>query len=187
MLTYSAQPQPPPNPPPPLPLPLHSPSAPQFRTEGAFIRYFYDVKPLCTGATPYTAPLGPGNIQYQICGAANVDCVPDGYRVTYNRGNAVQFIDTKVPANKTCTTNAGVAQPCTANCEVIATGPPIITRAWPGRGVASLSMTRVTVYAHPVLLFCGPACVPPPLHTTTLPPLPSLSCSGGPQPARERH
>ena len=88
------------------------------------------MKPLCTGAKPYVTPPGDSGwtIQFQVCGLANVDCVPQ-YLVTYNRGAAVQFVDSNVPINKTCENATGAMVPCTANCEVLGIGAPILTGA----------------------------------------------------------
>ena len=47
------------------------------------------------------------------------------YPVTFNRGTAIQFIDQVLPTGN-CTNNQNVSVPCTPNCEVLGTGPPII-------------------------------------------------------------
>jgi hypothetical protein len=63
---------------------------------------------------------------FQICGIANIDCVPP-YPVEFNRATAIQFIDSGANAGQNCTNLLGQTVPCTDNCEVLGEGPPIIT------------------------------------------------------------
>ena len=116
-----------------------APRPPPPHSRADFTGNFYDLKPLCTGATAYTSPQAASGwtVSFQVCGTANTKCNPLGYTPSYNWGSAVQFIDNNAPAQN-CTDNSGVTSPCTPNCEVIGIGIPKIT--WmdpnnPGQGV----------------------------------------------------
>lgn len=91
------------------------------------------------------------NIAFQICGSVSYPCVPN-YQVTYNYGTAIQFIDDVVPPGN-CTNTLGQSVPCTVQCEVIGTGPPIIetmdpTRPWAGVNVSYYGISDNSLDGH---------------------------------------
>ena len=89
-------------------------------------RTFFDLRPLCTGPTPYKIVYSSNysSIEFQICGTANAPCVPSGYKPPFNLGGGVQFLST--PAVGNCTDNVGGVVPCTPACEILGVGVPAI-------------------------------------------------------------
>jgi hypothetical protein len=111
-------------------------------TDGSNV--FYDLKPLCLGQTPYVyTPAGDDKTYvFQICGNANVDCIPN-YPIEYQRGTAVQFFGS--PATGSCTAKNGSVVPCTQDCEVLGEGPPIISLIDPRYRYEGVNITHYGV------------------------------------------
>ena len=80
------------------------------------------------------------DLYFQVCGTANIQCVPQNYNVQYNRGNAVQFIGPPPPAGTMCTNNLGATVPCTGDCEILGEGPPVITPLDPTQTYAGVNV-----------------------------------------------
>ena len=100
--------------------PLTSPAADDYRA-------YYNLNPLCAG--PYyhfTNDTTGLDLYFQLCGTADIDCVPVGYNVQYNRGNAVQFIGPAPDPPELCVNNLGQVTACTGPCEILGEGPPVI-------------------------------------------------------------
>lgn len=115
----------------------------------------YDFISLCSTASydpllyPYQLTVGDKTYVWNICGTAPTQCIPT-WRVVANQGNAVQVFNDGSPSNtSTCTDVYGNPAACTANCELLAVGPPSITLYDPNNSGAGVNITHYGVRTLP--------------------------------------